>query len=241
MKTMTCRDLGGSCDQKLSAHTWHDMVQAMTKHVLEKHPAAGATIRVHPVREGVVFDDGNVKVIAFALSGLTASIAGILSITDGTAVGVGGSTTVASGASLELQNGITLSETLTLSGVGFGGTGAVRNLSGNNVLNGTLALAAATTIQSDAGLLTLNTAVTVCPPTARAEVVRLAPPPDTVAIPIRVAPSRKVTVPPASKVSSPTCTVEPSAYTSGRVPVGSTATLPGGDGSGDGAGSTSCG
>ena len=53
--------------------------------------------------------------------------------------------------------------------------------------------------------------------------------------------SRKVTVPPASKVSSPTCTVEPSAYTSGRVPVGSTATLPGGDGSGDGAGSTSCG
>jgi predicted small metal-binding protein len=38
MKTMTCRDLGGSCDQKLSANTWDDMVRAMTKHVLEKHP-----------------------------------------------------------------------------------------------------------------------------------------------------------------------------------------------------------
>ncbi len=33
--------------------------------LMEKHPAAGATIRTHPVQEGVVFDDGVVKVTAF--------------------------------------------------------------------------------------------------------------------------------------------------------------------------------
>jgi predicted small metal-binding protein len=38
MKTMTCRELGGTCDQKLSANTWDEMVKAMTSHVLQKHP-----------------------------------------------------------------------------------------------------------------------------------------------------------------------------------------------------------
>ena len=38
MKTMTCKQLGGKCDHKLSADTWDQMVQAMTKHVMEKHP-----------------------------------------------------------------------------------------------------------------------------------------------------------------------------------------------------------
>jgi len=38
MKNMTCRQLGGACDQKLSAQTWDEMVKVMTKHVMEKHP-----------------------------------------------------------------------------------------------------------------------------------------------------------------------------------------------------------
>jgi hypothetical protein len=38
MKTMTCRELGGKCDQKFSDGTWDEMVQAMTKHVMEKDP-----------------------------------------------------------------------------------------------------------------------------------------------------------------------------------------------------------
>jgi ribonuclease Z len=33
--------------------------------VLEKHPAAGATIRTHIVHEGIVYDDGKVKITAF--------------------------------------------------------------------------------------------------------------------------------------------------------------------------------
>lgn len=38
MKTMRCKDLGGACDDELSAETWDDMVQVMTKHVMQKHP-----------------------------------------------------------------------------------------------------------------------------------------------------------------------------------------------------------
>jgi predicted small metal-binding protein len=38
MKTMTCRELGGTCDQRLSANSWDEMVQKMTKHVVDKHP-----------------------------------------------------------------------------------------------------------------------------------------------------------------------------------------------------------
>ena len=38
MKTMTCKALGGSCDAKLSARSWDDMVKTMTRHVMENHP-----------------------------------------------------------------------------------------------------------------------------------------------------------------------------------------------------------
>jgi predicted small metal-binding protein len=38
VKTMSCKDLGGKCDQKLSAGSWDEMVKAMTKHVIENHP-----------------------------------------------------------------------------------------------------------------------------------------------------------------------------------------------------------
>ena len=38
MKTMMCKELGGTCDQKLSANSWDEMVQKMTRHVMAKHP-----------------------------------------------------------------------------------------------------------------------------------------------------------------------------------------------------------
>ena len=38
MKTMTCRELGGPCDQRLTAASWNEMVKTMTNHVMEKHP-----------------------------------------------------------------------------------------------------------------------------------------------------------------------------------------------------------
>ena len=38
MKTLTCRQLGGACDEKLTASSWDEMVRTMTKHVLACHP-----------------------------------------------------------------------------------------------------------------------------------------------------------------------------------------------------------
>ena len=38
MKTMTCKQLGGPCDEKLSAESWDEMVQTMVKHVTANHP-----------------------------------------------------------------------------------------------------------------------------------------------------------------------------------------------------------
>jgi predicted small metal-binding protein len=37
VKFMTCRELGGPCEQKLSADTWDEMVKTMSRHVMEKH------------------------------------------------------------------------------------------------------------------------------------------------------------------------------------------------------------
>jgi len=37
MKTMTCKELGGPCDQTLSAGSWDEMVQTMVKHVTSNH------------------------------------------------------------------------------------------------------------------------------------------------------------------------------------------------------------
>ena len=38
MKTMTCKQLGGTCDRKLTANSWDDMVKIMTQHVMDEHP-----------------------------------------------------------------------------------------------------------------------------------------------------------------------------------------------------------
>lgn len=38
MKTLKCMDLGGTCNEKLSAGSWDEMVMTMTKHVMAKHP-----------------------------------------------------------------------------------------------------------------------------------------------------------------------------------------------------------
>ena len=45
MKTLTCRQLGGACDQPISAESWDDMVQKMTAHVIEKHPDVAARMK----------------------------------------------------------------------------------------------------------------------------------------------------------------------------------------------------
>jgi predicted small metal-binding protein len=48
MKTMTCRELGGPCNELLSADTWEDMVRKMTAHVMREHPSTAKEMeRMH--------------------------------------------------------------------------------------------------------------------------------------------------------------------------------------------------
>lgn len=48
MKTMTCKELGGPCDHRMSAGSWEEMVKSMTAHVMEKHPdTAKAMKKMH--------------------------------------------------------------------------------------------------------------------------------------------------------------------------------------------------
>jgi predicted small metal-binding protein len=48
MKTMTCKQLGGPCDQRLSARSWDEMVHTMVKHVTSNHPeTADAMKKMH--------------------------------------------------------------------------------------------------------------------------------------------------------------------------------------------------
>lgn len=68
--------------------------------------------------------------------------------------GTGGTTTVAAGAALNLgAGGLAIAESVTLSGTGSGGTGALRNTagSGTNTVSAAIALAGDTRINADAG------------------------------------------------------------------------------------------
>ena len=91
-------------------------------------------------------------------SGATTVSAGVLNIQNNTALGTTtGGVTVASGAALQIQNGITVTgKTLTLSGTGVSNDGALRNVTGNSTWTGAVVLGAASRINSDAGTLTLS-------------------------------------------------------------------------------------
>jgi autotransporter-associated beta strand protein len=85
--------------------------------------------------------------------------AGTLTLAHNNALGGAGTwnNTVASGATLAVQNNITVNEgSFNIQGTGAGGTGAIRNISGNNTLGGTINLDGDTTITSASGSLTFT-------------------------------------------------------------------------------------
>ena len=91
-------------------------------------------------------------------TGLTSINAGTLVVANAQALGGSGAgTTVANGAALQLQGGITIvGEALTLNGTGVSGSGALQNLSGDNTYGGSITLATASRINSASGVLTLG-------------------------------------------------------------------------------------
>ena len=116
------------------------------------------------IQNGALTKDGAGTMVltgANTYTGATLVSAGVLNIQNATALGTtAGGTSVTSGAALQIQGGITVAaEALTLSGSGVSNTGGLRNISGDNVWQGTVTLGAvAPRINSDLGSLTFNTA-----------------------------------------------------------------------------------
>jgi len=98
-----------------------------------------------------------------SFTGATNIQAGIVNYQNGVAFGGGSAITVSSGATAQVQGGITGgTNTLTISGAGAANaTGALENVSGTNGYTGLLALAGNATLSSDAGLLTLSNTGTI--------------------------------------------------------------------------------
>jgi len=84
-------------------------------------------------------------------SGATAVNSGTLEMRSTGALGTGGATTVANGATLALNNATPVAENITISGAGVGGNGALRNIAGANNWTGTVALASDSSIGADNG------------------------------------------------------------------------------------------
>jgi fibronectin-binding autotransporter adhesin len=97
---------------------------------------------------------------ANTLTGTTIN-AGVINAQASNALGTTNGVTVANGAALQTQGGISLAHTTTtLNGSGVSNTGALRNVSGNNSLTGAVTLGSASRINSDAGTLTLTGGLT---------------------------------------------------------------------------------
>lgn len=101
---------------------------------------------------------GGALVLAANNSNWTGNLAlnaGIVEARHSSALGSAtGTTTVAGGAALHLATGgLSVAETITLSGTGSGGTGALRNIAttGTNTVSAAVALAGPTRIEADAG------------------------------------------------------------------------------------------
>lgn len=84
---------------------------------------------------------------------------GVVNVRNSNGLGAtSGDTFVANGAALELQNNISVGagESLSMTGTGVSGNGALRNISGNNTWAGAVTLTGDTRVQSDAGTLTMS-------------------------------------------------------------------------------------
>ena len=98
---------------------------------------------------------------ASTYTGATTISSGVINVQNNNALGATtGGVTVANGAALELQGGVTIGvKPLSVVGTGIANGGALRSVSGDNTYGGTLKLTGATRINADSGTLTITGAI----------------------------------------------------------------------------------
>jgi fibronectin-binding autotransporter adhesin len=91
-------------------------------------------------------------------TGATVIASGVIDVKNPLALGTAaGGTTVNSGAELDFETNVAVgAETVMLNGNGTAGNGALRNISGNNSLSGSISLGSASMVGSDLGTLSLS-------------------------------------------------------------------------------------
>lgn len=114
---------------------------------------------------GAVTKDGGgttTFLVSNTYTGGTTISDGAINIQNAGALGASGTITVNNGGTLQLQNNITFARAITINGNGDGSnTGAIRSVSGTNIISATITLASAARINTDAGTLTLSAANSV--------------------------------------------------------------------------------
>lgn len=94
-------------------------------------------------------------------TGTTQVQQGTLRVINGTALGSSSGVTVLTGATLTLDGGFTVGRNITINGSGVGGSGALQNTAGTNILTSTVTLASASTIGVSGGSLELTNATAI--------------------------------------------------------------------------------
>lgn len=113
---------------------------------------------------GAVIKENNgtaIFTVANTYTGGTTITAGAINIRHANALGTSGTITVNSGGTLQLENNITVSRVLNINGVGTSTSGAIRSVSGTNIISSTIQMGSASRINVDAGTLTLSNATSV--------------------------------------------------------------------------------
>lgn len=108
-------------------------------------------------------EEGGTLILSNAntFTGGTTINAGIINIRNANALGTSGAITVVNGATLQIQDNITFSRPTSIAGAGVSSGGAIRSISGTNIISGTITLTAASRINSDAGTCSLTAATAV--------------------------------------------------------------------------------
>lgn len=113
---------------------------------------------------GAVIKENNgtaIFTVANTYTGGTTITAGAINIRNASSLGTSGTITVNSGGTLQLENNITVTRVLNINGVGTSTSGAIRSVSGTNIISSTIQLNGASRINVDAGTLTLSNATSV--------------------------------------------------------------------------------